>query len=42
MVSQDCSLLLIQSYWVIWLVGSFAVSIFLGGVIFRNYYEVVK
>lgn len=34
---QDYALLFIQSYWVIWLVGSFIVSMILGGIVFRNY-----
>lgn len=31
------ALILIQIYWVVWLVGSFVLSILLGGVIFRNF-----
>jgi|GEM_PF-6712089 hypothetical protein len=34
---QDYPLWMIQSYWVIWLVGSFVVSMILGGIIFRNF-----
>lgn len=41
MVSQDCALWIVQSYWVIWLIGSFVVSMLLGGTIFRNY-EITK
>ena len=37
MAWENIALFLIQAYWVIWLVGSFIVSIILGGVIFRNY-----
>lgn len=37
MACQDYALWIVQSYWVIWLVGSFVASIILGGIIFRNY-----
>lgn len=34
---QDYAFWMIQSYWVIWLVGSFVVSMILGAIIFRNF-----
>jgi len=37
MACQDYALWIVQSYWVIWLIGSFVVSMILGGIIFRNY-----
>ncbi|MDP4160217.1 MAG: hypothetical protein Q8911_10730 [Bacillota bacterium] len=37
MARQVNALWMIQSYWAIWLVGSFVVSMILGGIIFRNY-----
>ncbi|MPM80338.1 hypothetical protein SDC9_127385 [bioreactor metagenome] len=37
---NDGALWLIQSYWIIWLAGSFIISMILGAVIFRNYESV--
>lgn len=37
MTWQTEALWLVQWYWVIWLAGSFLVTMVLGGVIFRNY-----
>ncbi|WP_282432968.1 hypothetical protein [Desulfosporosinus sp. Sb-LF] len=37
---EDSALWLIQSYWVIWLIFSAVVAMFLGGVIFKNYEEI--
>ena len=37
---ESGSLCLIQSYWIIWLVGSAIVAIVLGAVIIRNYQAV--
>ena len=40
LAGEDSALLLVQSYWVIWLTLSTVVAMVLGGVILRNYQEV--
>lgn len=37
---EDSALLMVQGYWVIWLIFSAVVAMLLGGVILRNYQEI--